>query len=157
MRDPNWALSARQSVIRASGELLDEAADYMVTAQQRARRAKETSAVLNERELRYAFDKVVDLSTSGSPAPLVALAEHFSALADIGDVGVIRAHAQTLIDYLYQRHNRHDEPREKWITEETVYFADMIDMDDQRLPEAERDMASLRSDAQEQRRSERVE
>jgi hypothetical protein len=85
--------------------------------------------------------------------PFLAFAAHISTLADVGDCATIRAHAETLIDYLYEEHRDfYGETREKWIAEEKIGFADMVDMDDDALTEAERERACERADAQHIRR-----
>ena len=112
-----------------------------------------TKGVLDERGLRCAFYYLTDASRSGMSCSFVALAQHIVELARTGDCETIRETAESLIDCLANEHNRYDETRETWISEELGYFAEVVDMDDETLPETARDLAIARANHRDARRS----
>lgn len=112
-----------------------------------------SKGVLDERALSYALELLTEASTSGGSPAFIAFAHHIAILASAGDCETIRASADRFTERLYQQHNRCRETRETWLTEELGYFAECVDMDDQTLPEFERELACRRGDARNERRA----
>lgn len=109
--------------------------------------------VLDDRGLSYALELITEASTSGISSSFVAFAHHLSTLAEAGDSEQIHAIAQRLLDHLYAEDNHYNETRDRWLAEETDYFAEVVDMDDQDLTSAQRESASERANVRHARRS----
>ena len=124
-----------------------------LTAIARGNVATTTNGVLDERSLSYALELVIDASHSGIGSAFTAFAQHIAELAAAGDCKQIRAVFERLIDRLYAEHNHYNETREKWLSESRGDFCEVVDMDDQDLPESLRERASDAADARHLRRN----
>lgn len=127
-----WIMYASEAALKNNSELMKRAYNLLITDAQRERRAANTDHLLSENQLDYTFEKLVEVSHSGSPAFFVVLALHVIASIESNSLDVLRAQMHAMIDYFHNQYRKAGggyTMRDQWILEQTDTFNEAIEMD----------------------------
>lgn len=127
-----WIMYASEAALKNNSELMRRAYNLLIADAQRERRAANTDHLLSENQLDYTFEKLVEVSHSGSPAFFVVLALHVIASIESNSLDVLRTQMHAMIDYFHNQYRKAGggyTRRDEWVIEQTDTFNEAIDLD----------------------------